>query len=445
MKLLHLVTGLVGVIITTSTMGKDFPSPITQGETLQYLLENISSTPPVPFESLPKKQQYIAFWSFQNPQWPPMPGNFYDLPVWNLGDSVLIDDRKFNYVELSAAVETSSLLAPMAMAANSTATYAYANPVFITNLSPMINESSVVTESFDIAGGTNLVPYDILMTTNVPATNCNWLGIGYTAKHYSFSSQPTDQAFYLLSRPTKTMIVGIGNNSASQCNTPNSTNIVQVAAGGSHSLALKADGTVIAWGANGYNQCIVPSDLSGVAQVGAGWYHSVALLSNGTVRAWGENNPTIHWNFTTVPPSLTNAVAISVQAMHSLGLKKDGTVVAWGYDSGSGETNVPSSLSNVIAISAGYEHNLAVKSDGTVVAWGNNGHGQCDVPPTLNNVVDVAAGTFHSLALKGDGTIVAWGNNTAGETTVPSGLNNVVAIAASGDPFYGSLAQFVGE
>ena len=61
-----------------------------------------------------------------------------------------------------------------------------------------------------------------------------------------------------------------------------------IAAGNGHTVALKSDGTVVAWGYNFYGQTTVPPGLSGVTAIAAG-YHTVALKSDGTVVAWGDN------------------------------------------------------------------------------------------------------------------------------------------------------------
>ena len=58
--------------------------------------------------------------------------------------------------------------------------------------------------------------------------------------------------------------------------------MVAVAGGGAHSLALKADGTVAAWGANLNGQCDLPPWLTSTAAIAAGGYHSLALVDDGT-------------------------------------------------------------------------------------------------------------------------------------------------------------------
>lgn len=231
-----------------------------------------------------------------------------------------------------------------------------------------------------------------------------------------------------------------GNNDWAQRNIPSGLGpVMAIADGYGHRLALKTNGTVVAWGAGltdsgdwwnyAYGQSIVPAGLTNVIAIVAGLRHSVALRSNGTVVAWGFN----YYGETNVPPGLTNVVAISAElgGDHTLALKSDGTVVAWGYGY-LGETNIPSGLTNVISIAAGSHHNLALKSEGTVVGWGANGSHQTDIPAGLSNVIAIAAGADYSMALKADHTVVAWGENFSGQTNVPNGLTNVFAISAGG-------------
>ena len=66
--------------------------------------------------------------------------------------------------------------------------------------------------------------------------------------------------------------------------------MIAIAAGYDHSLALKADGTVVAWGRNQNGQCNVPVPLPFVSSIAAGWYHTAAVVQGGGVVAWGLND-----------------------------------------------------------------------------------------------------------------------------------------------------------
>jgi alpha-tubulin suppressor-like RCC1 family protein len=206
---------------------------------------------------------------------------------------------------------------------------------------------------------------------------------------------------------------------------PGQSNIVAVAAGEYHSLALRRDGTVIGSGHYSglfdHGQTNVPVDLMDAAAISCGGYHSLALRSNGTVIAWGLNDK----GQTNVPPGLSNVVAIAGGANHSLALRADGTVIAWGDNSNS-QTNVPVGLSNLVAIAAGGSQSLALRASGALVAWGYSPYG----PPAMSNVVAIAAGSAHTIGLRPDGTLVACGSGVNSQTNVPVGLTNVIAIAA---------------
>jgi len=68
------------------------------------------------------------------------------------------------------------------------------------------------------------------------------------------------------------------------------TDVIQIACGESHLVALLSNGNVRCWGDNDVNQCdSVHLTFTDVIQVACGLNHSVALLSNGTVRCWGNN------------------------------------------------------------------------------------------------------------------------------------------------------------
>ncbi|HUP70392.1 MAG TPA: RHS repeat-associated core domain-containing protein [Acidimicrobiales bacterium] len=247
-----------------------------------------------------------------------------------------------------------------------------------------------------------------------------------------------------------------------------------VAAGESHSLALGSDGVVRAWGANTLGQlgngligvpATTPApvvNLSGASAVGAGVDHSLALKSNGTVWAWGDNsNGQIGSgavpNPATSPvqvPGLTEVTSVAGGGFHSLALKSDGSVTAWGSNItgqlGNSTTSVVPSgpvqatgLSGVSAVAAGRDHSLGLKSDGTVWAWGFNGSGQLGNNSTtsssvplqvtgLSGVTAIAGGGDHSLALKSDGTVWAWGANDSGQLGTASTIDSLVPVQVSG-------------
>jgi alpha-tubulin suppressor-like RCC1 family protein len=190
--------------------------------------------------------------------------------------------------------------------------------------------------------------------------------------------------------------------------------VVVISAGPVHVLALKSDGTVVAWGGNSSGQTNVPSGLNNVVAVAAGRLHSLALKNDGTVVAWGSGSAT------NMPSELTDVMAIAAGNYHSLALASNGTVVAWGLGLA---TNVPSDLSNVVAIAAGGNSSMALKNDSTVVAWGSGS--ATNVPAGLSNVVAIAP----FFAIKNDGMLSTWSLSL----TPPAGLSNVVAIAVGYD------------
>lgn len=230
---------------------------------------------------------------------------------------------------------------------------------------------------------------------------------------------------------------------------------IAVSLGEYHSLVLLSDGTVRAWGAGTTfdpnpdssnmegGQSIVPEGLADVVQIAAGVDHSLALKSDGTVAAWGAARLWINaWDpldQSMVPAGLSNVVAVAGGSFHSMALKIDGTVVTWGYNThGQGES--PPGLSNVVSIAAGWYHNFALKRDGTIVAWGlgevDGGFpyfGQAIVPSGLSNVAGMAGGGFYSLAFRTDGSAIGWGRDDYGQVSGANAPADVVAVSGGYD------------
>ena len=182
-----------------------------------------------------------------------------------------------------------------------------------------------------------------------------------------------------------------------------------IAAGHDHSLALKS-GAVWAWGYNSYRQLgdgttadrNAPVQvkgpngvgfLTGVAAIAGGQDHSLALKTDGTLWAWGENTDgelgdgTLTSRATPVQViALSNVESAVGGGHHTVAVKADGTVWAWGENwfgqLGDGTLTSHSTPAQVVglsgarAVAAGCQHSLALKDDGTVWAWGDDTFGQ---------------------------------------------------------------------
>ncbi len=243
---------------------------------------------------------------------------------------------------------------------------------------------------------------------------------------------------------------------------PSFANVKAIASRGYHTLALKNDDTVWAWGYNangrlgdGTNtdqhspmQVVGLTGHGGVTALSSGGDVNVALMADHTLMAWGRNywgeigNGTVDTSdvgqWTPVPVTtttgLTDVVQVATGWSHVVALAADRTVWTWGKNSGgelgNGTTissSVPiqvSGLSNVIGVSAGDGSTVVLKGDGTVWAWGLIRHGDgtdYSYGPTpvqvagIDHVTLVRARDWHVLALKSDDTVWAWGSNQRGE------------------------------
>ena len=243
-------------------------------------------------------------------------------------------------------------------------------------------------------------------------------------------------AYHSLALKADGSVIGWGLDDFGEASPPASaTNVVAISAGGYQSLALRADGSMVSWGLGGMVVSETETDFVAIA---AGYSFSMALKSDRTVIGWGDYYYGTFYPFT-IPASATNLVAIAAGYAHSLGLKVDGLVIGWG-DNGYGQTTIPTNATNIVALAAGATHSLALKADGKVVAWGGNLFGQLDIPAEATNIVAISAGGLHNMALRGDGKLFVWGLNGAGQTNVPPNATNIVEISAG---YYDCLARTV--
>jgi alpha-tubulin suppressor-like RCC1 family protein len=276
----------------------------------------------------------------------------------------------------------------------------------------------------------------------------------------------------------------LGTNDTTQRNTPVNTltggnNWKQVAGGNSHTAAVKTDGTLWVWGRNNLAQLgtnnttdtstPVTTFAGGTnwKQVSSGGSHTAAVKTDGTLWVWGNNNnvqlgtndATNRSTPVTTFAGGTNWKQVSSGGSHTAAVKTDGTLWTWGFN-GNGQlgTNDASTRSTPVTtfaggtnwkqVSAGELQTAAIKTDGTLWTWGSNFEGNLgtndafsrNTPVTTfaggTNWKQVAGGNSHTAAVKTDGTLWTWGyssygclgNNVAGSfftpiTTFAGGIN----------------------
>lgn len=257
-----------------------------------------------------------------------------------------------------------------------------------------------------------------------------------------------------------------------------------IAAGGTHTCALRATGIVSCWGGNDAGQTgrdasgafSVPDTVGGLGNVqaiAAGHRHTCALNAAGSVLCWGLNDTGQLGDTTTddrgdprsVGGLATQALAVAPGIVHTCALLATGQVRCWGGNAfgqlGDGTEDELSTVPRIvgldvraIAIAAGGGHGCAVGVDTFVYCWGFNLVGQLGVPnastvqrtpvrTTLASAVAIAAGAVHTCALLVGGEVFCWGFNADGQLGIGStdirfapdlvvDLAGAVAIAAGG-------------
>lgn len=265
---------------------------------------------------------------------------------------------------------------------------------------------------------------------------------------------------------------------------PSDGKIVQLAATDNLSMALYDNGDVYAWGCFRCNEGLLGflrdeiklqktpykiAELKNIVQIAGGKDHILALDSKGIVYAWGNGQQfqlgrrvLERHRLRTLQPEqfgLYNIKYIASGDFHCMAIDHNDNVYAWGLNQfgqcaltdESGEledgsvitkpTIIPSlSKKEIIKIAAGEHHTLALTASGDVLSWGRYDMKEIGIPklklpeesfkdehgnvrsvpvPTKiqfgakeNNGIkmkDIGAGSHHSFAVTDDGFVYAWG------------------------------------
>lgn len=262
-----------------------------------------------------------------------------------------------------------------------------------------------------------------------------------------------------------------------------SAKVSGLAAGESHSLILRDDGTLAAFGSNVYGQLgksgvstqlerkFVPFHQP-ITQIAAGADFSLLLDKNGKVYACG-NNADAQLAATGIsnsayPLEVTGLPAIAkIYAGYgnALALDAAGNLYGWGRNNKGQMGLEPTTLTvavprllaaGVVQAAVGLDFILLLKTDGTVWAMGQNepyfvlaaniGEYSANLVQIsgLSGITRLAAGNAHCLALSSSGIVYAWGSNLLGQsglgaTQVPeaptqiSGLSGIAQIEAGNE------------
>ncbi|CAM3624333.1 T9SS type A sorting domain-containing protein [Flavobacterium gelidilacus] len=250
------------------------------------------------------------------------------------------------------------------------------------------------------------------------------------------------------------------NSTTQQFNTfqqiTTATNWIKVAPSYFFTIALKADGTIWAWGQNDeYQLGNSPASSQQLFPIQVGtatdWVEiatgtsrtAFAIKADGTIWGWGSNPSSIivagSSTYTVSTPTQvgtsTDWVKMSVGGQHILAQKQDGTLWSWGGGTALGVggtpsvTNIPQQVTNDTwkNFSNGSGTSFGIKADGTLWAWGVNTNGQLGDGTSTNRLVPTQIGTdtnwdtvqarnfSTTMATKTDGTVWYWGENYYGE------------------------------
>ncbi|XP_064450768.1 probable E3 ubiquitin-protein ligase HERC4 isoform X5 [Mirounga angustirostris] len=262
-------------------------------------------------------------------------------------------------------------------------------------------------------------------------------------------------------------------------------NIVAVSCGEAHTLALNDKGQVYAWGLDsdgqlgllGSEECIrVPRNIKSlsdiqIVQVACGYYHSLALSKASEVFCWGQNkygqlglgidckkqaSPQLIKSLLGIP-----FMQVAAGGAHSFVLTLSGAIFGWGRNKfgqlGLNDENdryVPNLLKSlrtqkIVYICCGEDHTAALTKEGGVFTFGAGGYGQLGHNSTSHEinprkvfelmgsiVTQIACGRQHTSAfVPSSGRIYSFGLGGNGQLGTGSTSNRKSPFTVKGNWF----------
>ena len=241
----------------------------------------------------------------------------------------------------------------------------------------------------------------------------------------------------------------------------NTVDVVNMAAGTDHVVALTSDNKLIFWGNDrlGQSRYESNSDLNSkirtgninVKQLEAGNQFSAILTEEGELYLWGNasmNDLDVR-NKERMPEGQEsqarkyqgNIDKIALTDHAYIALLKDGTVAYCGNNKDTPlYKNIPENLidgsTQIVDIAAGSQSAAALTADGQVYVWGVATHGEKSIPETDSKIVKIFGGRYHYTGILEDGTVISWGDNMYGQGEAPENAKNITAVYAGGNQNY---------
>ena len=233
-----------------------------------------------------------------------------------------------------------------------------------------------------------------------------------------------------------------------------------------HTLEIR-NGSLWAWGNNEFGQLgdgtttnrtspvLIGSDNHWL-YVATAYAHSIAIKTDGTLWAWGfqpwsgsNGNPLVPVQIGTD----NNWISISAGDSHNLALKSDGSLWSWGWNA-AGELGLgnyddaaaPTQIGNNYtwtSICAFSESSMAIRTDGSLWAWGFNGSGELGIGSSTNTTAptlvsgahpwkSVSGGSGSTAAIASDGSLWCWGASNGSDIPLQNGTNfNWTAVSGN--------------